>query len=86
MNENELQMYRKDLDAYLQGGTGTQSFVGQPYNGIASNCYQANLGANAKRLFESHFHTFDRTASSGGPVQDQMPAQILGTHRSEQDE
>lgn len=47
MSENELKMYSKDLEAYLQGNTMTRSFVGQPYNGIASNIHRPNLGANA---------------------------------------
>lgn len=60
MNENELRMYQKDLEAYLQGNTMSRSFVGQPYNGIASNINRPNLGANARtRLQErlnSSFH------------------------------
>jgi len=55
MDDRELDMNRRELEAYLRGeDTMSRSLVGQPYNGIASNIYQSNLGVNARRrLYDS---------------------------------
>ena len=78
MDDRELEMNRRELEAYLRGeGTMTRSLVGQPYNGIASNIYQQNLGVNARRrLYDSQFAmqmtpSFSRTmAQANEPAMD----------------
>ena len=50
MDDRELELNRRELEAYLRGEERlSQSFIGQPYNGIASNIYHSNMGANGQR-------------------------------------